>query len=248
MSIVRNGMVKRIKPILVEFELDPQIINIVLMLLIVGVAAFNQLTIQTITPALALEGDSKLSASVAGAKDISSVDISTLKSTGHSVAALFDVESIQSAQDAIDVMIPTGTPSYGQALGISYDDPINSLNFMARQLYSQAQNSVSAETKQRFINLASKPVGISCEYCCGIGPVGIRPDGTSGCGCQHNPALIGLGMWLMENTDMTDQEVLKELLVWKSLFFPKNMVGMALQVAGGDTSSLADVPGMVGGC
>ena len=55
-------------------------------------------------------------------------------------------------------------------------------------------------------------------------------------------------MWLMANTKMNDAEVLQEVLRWKTLFFPQQMVGMALQLAGGDSSSLQNVPGMVGGC
>ena len=52
----------------------------------------------------------------------------------------------------------------------------------------------------------------------------------------------------MQNTDMTDAEVLQESLRWKTLWFPRDMVGIGMQLAGGDTSVLHDIPGMVGGC
>jgi hypothetical protein len=52
----------------------------------------------------------------------------------------------------------------------------------------------------------------------------------------------------MEYTDYSDAEILKEVMRWKALFFPKDMVNLALTVAGGDTSALKDLPGMVGGC
>ena len=35
---------------------------------------------------------------------------------------------------------------------------------------------------------------------------------------------------------------------WKTMFFPINMVGLAMEVAGTDPSELKDLPGMVGGC
>ncbi|MFQ5406254.1 MAG: hypothetical protein ACE5DI_03810 [Candidatus Micrarchaeia archaeon] len=189
-------------------------------------------------------------ASVSGGKDLSGVDINSLKSTAHSVAALFDVESIQTQQDAINVMIPTGTPDYGPSMGVSYDSPVESLALMASSyeaLKAEAKKS-DPESWQRFLNLATKPVGISCEYCCGVGPVGIDPQGNLRCGCQHNPAVLTLALWLMQNTDYSDAQVLKEVLTWKTLFFPKNMVEIAMTVAGGDTSKLEDLPGMVGGC
>ncbi|MBI5398242.1 hypothetical protein HZB03_02150, partial [Candidatus Woesearchaeota archaeon] len=167
------------------------------------------------------------------------------KSTGHSVAAVFPVDKIKTQQDAVDIMIPSGTPEYGAQLGVSFDDPVPSLARLA-QLFTEVQ--LTPEQKQRWLALVSKPVGISCEFCCGVGPVGVTSDGQSRCGCQHNPALLGLSKWLMANTDMNDAEVLRETLRWKALFFPKNMVELAMQVAGGDTSKLENLPGMVGGC
>ncbi|NQV08436.1 hypothetical protein HQ529_01135 [Candidatus Woesearchaeota archaeon] len=185
--------------------------------------------------------------SLLGGKELSDVNIDDIGSTGHAIAALFPVEEIKTAQDAIDMMIPTGTPDYGEEMGVSYDDPVGSLEKLANAQRALLAG-LSTEEKDRFLTLALKPVGISCEYCCGIGPVGIRNDGSSSCGCQHNPALLSLTMWLMQNTDYTDAEILKEVMKWKSIFFPKNMATLAMEVAGGDTSSLQDLRGMVGGC
>jgi hypothetical protein len=122
---------------------------------------------------------------------------------------------------------------------------------MLQRLYYTLNDEIKnshPEVWQRYLNLATKPVGISCEYCCGVGPIGITPDGKSRCGCSHNPAILALTMWLMQNTEMSDAEILQEALKWKTLWFPKDMVGMAMQIAGGDTSVLEHVPGMVGGC
>lgn len=182
-----------------------------------------------------------------GGKDLSDVNIDELKSTGYTLSAVFPVEDIETTQDAIDMIIPTGTPEYGEDMGVSYDDPIGSLEKLARAQRALLAG-LTSEQKERFLNLALKPVGISCEYCCGVGPVGIRNDGSSSCGCQHNPALLSVTMWLMQNTDYSDAEILREVMKWKALFFPKNMIEIAMQVAGGDTSSLTDLPGMVGGC
>ena len=96
------------------------------------------------------------------------------------------------------MMFPTGTPDYGDELGVSFDDPVGSLSKLAR-MYNSLKTEVqknNPEDFQRFLNLALKPVGISCEYCCGIGPVGIDKNGNSRCGCQHNPALLSVALYL----------------------------------------------------
>lgn len=184
-----------------------------------------------------------------GGKDLSQVDVSQIQSTAQGIAALFPVESIKTTEDAIAVMVPTGTPDYGAAMGVSFDDPVNSLNLMARgygALNKQIQQN--PEQWERFMNLASEPKGVSCEYCCGVGPVGVTKSGQSRCGCQHHPALLTLTQWLIMNTEYTDAEILREVYKWKTLFFPKNMIVLATQIAGGDTSVLENLPGMVGGC
>jgi hypothetical protein len=194
-------------------------------------------------------------ASIAGAGDLSleAVDLSGITSTAQSLAAVFPEltdGTVKDANDAIKVLIPTGTPGYGEALGVSYDDPVGALKRLHRQVYP----AINAELKQdpalwqRFLGLATKPVGISCEYCCGVGPIGITASGQSRCGCSHNPALLGLTQWLMKNTDMNDAQILREVLRWKALWFPKNMIQLGAQIAGGDASVLQNVPGMVGGC
>lgn len=183
--------------------------------------------------------------------DLSEVDVSGIKSTPQAVAATIDLSDAKDAQGVIDAMIPKGTPEYGKEMGVSYDDPVTALNFLAYQLYPAIKQDVktnSPEVWQRYMNLASKPVGISCEYCCGIGPVSIDGKGDLTCGCSHAPAIHAVTLYLMKNTDMNDAEVLREAIRWKTLWFPKNMVEVGLKLAGGDTSVLNDVPSMVGGC
>jgi hypothetical protein len=188
--------------------------------------------------------------STVGGKDLSKLDVSTLKSTAHTVAAVFPLDSVQTSDDALAAMFPSGTPDYGQALGVSYDDPVTSLSTLA-SMYSGLKAEVQKskpEAWQRFMNLALQPVGISCEYCCGVGPVGINKQGDSACGCQHNPALLTVALYLTAYTDYTDGEILREVMRWKTLFFPKNMIELGLTVAGKDASALKELPGMVGGC
>jgi hypothetical protein len=187
---------------------------------------------------------------VGGGADLSSVDLAGIQNTAQAVTAVLPVSGIKDAQDAINKLIPTGTPEYGAQLGVSYDNPVQALQLL-QKLYYQLKPDIQKNDPtvwQRYLALATKPVGISCEYCCGVGPVGITKTGELTCGCSHNPAIQALTLWLMKNTKMTDAEVLREDLKWKTLWFPKDMVGMALKIAGGDTSALNAVPGMVGGC
>lgn len=231
-------------------------ITYVLIITVISLMAFNQFqTFQTYSTlsvsGLVASSNSTNSEQASNEKDLSDIDFSKLKSTGHSIAALFSLEDVETTQDALDVIIPTGTPEYGDELGVSYDDPVGSLNFMAKQLWSEMRKlkTEDPEVWQRYVNLAKQPVGISCEYCCGITSSAIKSDGESACGCQHNPALLALTVWLMDNRpEWSDADVLKEVLKWKALFFPRKMTELTIQVSGMDASSLDELPGMVGGC
>jgi len=226
-------------------------LSIYLLVVVAALVIFNQYQIYSIGAVtgtgLAIKSTSGKTNLFSG-KELSSINIDELKSTGHSVAALFPVEDIKTAQDAVDIIIPKGTPEYGAEMGVSFDEPVKALADL-----SKAQRpllaSLTPEEKERFLSIAGKPVGLSCEYCCGVGPIGIDKNGNSACGCQHNPAILAVTMWLIKNRPtMSDAEIIREGLKWKALFFPKDMVNLAMKVAGGDTSSLKDLPGMVGGC
>lgn len=225
--------------------------NWVLLGIVVIIIIFNQVLITNVSGELtgsSLLGGTFIGSS-AGGKDLSKVDIDSLKSTGHTVAAVFPVKDFKGAEDAMAAMFPTGTPDYGQALGVSFDEPINSLTTLSnmyRGLKVEVEKN-KPDAFKRFMTLAGKPVGISCEFCCGVGPVGIDKKGNSACGCQHNPALLSIALYLTAYTDYSDAEILREVMRWKTLFFPKNMIELGVSVAGGDTSKL-ELPGMVGGC
>ncbi len=184
--------------------------------------------------------------------NLESVDVTQITSTAMALKQLFpELSSIQTEEDAVAALLPTGTPEYSEALGgISFDDPVTSLDYMARWYYTidKEVKENNPEVWQRYLNLAAKPTGISCEYCCGVGPQGIDSQGNSRCGCQHNPALLALTEGLMLYTDYSDAEILREVMKWKTIFFPKNMIGLGMEVAGKDASELQSLPGMVGGC
>jgi hypothetical protein len=216
---------------------------------------FNQVQISEISSSLGVPttGSSFVGFSVTGTNlDISEVDISEVTSTAMAIATVFpELQNMNSEEEIMSFIIPTGTPEYSELLGgITFDDPVMSMEYLAKA-YNNLNDDVKQNNPQvweRYLSLAAAPKGISCEFCCGIGPQGISSDGKSRCGCKHNPAILALTLGLMKDTDYSDAEILREVMKWKTMFFPKNMVGLAMEVAGTDPSELKDLPGMVGGC
>ncbi len=184
-----------------------------------------------------------------GNNDLSNVDVTQIQSTAQGIALLFPVNEIKTQEDAIAIMIPTGTPEYGTGMGVSFDDPVTALSLLKNGYPTlKAQAEADPIIWERYLALASEPRGISCEFCCGIGAAGVTAEGKTKCGCAHNPAAQSIALWLMLNTDYSDAQVLREVYRWKTIWFPKDMVGLALEIAGGNTAVLEDLPGMVGGC
>lgn len=222
--------------------------------LVVGVLmVFNQLQLRSINNYLSPStGSSSSFFNVfSGSTDLKSVDVINLKSTAMTVKAVFpELDGISTADDAMKIMFPTGTPEYGAEMGVSFDDPVKSLDLMANGYPAmKSQIKQNPEQWQRYLSLAAAPKGISCEYCCGVGPQGVDSNGESKCGCQHNPAMQTITMWLIMNRPQySDAELLREAMRWKTIFFPKNMIQLGLEVAGKSSSDLAELPGMVGGC
>ena len=89
---------------------------------VVAVMLFNQYQIWTLsTGGVGAKPLISGGASSLGSKDLKNINLAEIKSTGHAVAAVFPVEDIATVDDAISIMIPTGTPEYGEALGVSFD-------------------------------------------------------------------------------------------------------------------------------
>ncbi len=211
---------------------------------------FNQYQLMSVSAMVGGGLGSSSGAAVLGGKDLSKLDVNSLKSTAHTVAAVFPVEDFKSSEEVMAAMFPTGTPEYAEELGVSFDDPIASLDKLSKMypsLKAEVQKS-NPEAWKKFMTLASKPVGMSCEYCCGLGVIGIDKNGNSACGCQHNPAILAVSLYLTAYTDYSEGEILREAMRWKTLFFPKNMIELGTSLAGGDSSKLENLPGMVGGC
>ncbi|HII16543.1 TPA: hypothetical protein HA361_01390 [Candidatus Woesearchaeota archaeon] len=218
---------------------------VVAAILLIG---FNQFQLASVS-ALAERGTGA-NRMMYGGGDLGELSLDGISSTPQAIAAVFPVAEMTSPDAAMKVMFPTGTPEYGEALGVSFDEPVDSLAKLAnmfRSLKAEVQKS-NPEAFRRYVNLASNPYGVSCEYCCGVGPAGADKNGESKCGCQHNPALLSVTLYLTAYTDYSDAEVLREVMRWKTLFFPKNMIELGAKLGGGDTSVLKDLPGMVGGC
>ena len=133
-------------------------------------------------------------------------------------------------QDAMAVVIPRGTPFYGEALGVSFDDPIRSLEIIAQldPSYGRSKVQLSQEEKARYIKIGTTPT-MACEYCCGATTL-VFKDGRPACGCKHSWAMRGVAAYLIKNyPDMSDEEIMKEIAKWKGLFFPKQMIQRYIQ-------------------
>lgn len=187
-----------------------------------------------------------------GSADLSGVDVNSITSTPMAVASVFpELQGMKDENEIMNFMISTGIPEYSEDLGgVTFDDPVSSMEYLAKWYPSikQEVKTKHPDLWERYLNLAAAPRGVSCEYCCGIGPQAIDKEGNIMCGCQHAPALQSVALGLMLNSNYNDAQVLREVMRWKTIFFPQNMVEVAMQVAGTDPSQLKDLPGMVGGC
>ncbi|PIN89953.1 hypothetical protein COU60_02570 [Candidatus Pacearchaeota archaeon CG10_big_fil_rev_8_21_14_0_10_34_76] len=119
-------------------------------------------------------------------------------------------------------IIPEGIPAvYGASMGISYDDvsPNNPrlADATIAKLSEYEDLQLNAEQLERYIMIAGS---ISCEYCCGAESI-IFSNGERACGCAHSYAMRGLAKYLLiNNPEMSDADILRELGKWKVLFFP----------------------------
>lgn len=134
------------------------------------------------------------------------------------------------SKDAIVVVIPRGVPFYGEALGVSFDDPIKSLEIIAQMDPSYGRNKVqlSGQDVQKYIGILTTP-SMGCQYCCGA-DTAVTQEGRPTCGCKHSWAMRGLAAYLIKNyPDLSDEEIMREISKWKGLFFPKQMVAKYIQ-------------------
>lgn len=176
--------------------------------------------------------------------------------------------SVSDTQDIINKVIPTGTPDYGQELGVSYDDPVSSINILSALDNQIPTSSLTSEQRERYIQIGLRA---SCEFCCSA-PAVIDSNGNAACGCAHSAAMRGLAKWFITNhpNDYNDKQILVELGKWKTLFYPRDSVKKAIaiaeanngeldlslmagkidpsQIQGISSGDLPPLPSMVGGC
>ncbi len=190
--------------------------------------------------------------------------------TGGATSSTIKLSANADVNEIINKIVPRGTPEvYGTEVGVSFDDPVKSLSRLAALDRAVKDSSLSAEQKQRYINVGTK---ISCEFCCSA-PSVIDSSGRSLCGCSHAAAFKGLAKYLIQNhPEMSDEQILWELTKWKTTYYPKNMVEKAIaanenglelspsvlndrtllqKLKSGQkdlAGQLDDIPEMVGGC
>jgi hypothetical protein len=229
-------------------------IMLIAIILTAGLMIFNQFQISTISSSLdTITGAATRSGLfLSGNVDLSGVDVSQISSTAMAIASTMpELKDAKTEEDVMNIMLTSGIPEYSEALGgITFDDPVNSLNYLAKWYYSLKEKvkNNDPQTWQRYLNLAAAPRGISCEFCCGVGPQGIDAQGNLRCGCKHNPAVQAVALGLMKYTDYSNAQILREVMKWKTQWFPKNMIALGVLVTGQDPSQLKNLPGMVGGC
>ncbi len=152
----------------------------------------------------------------------------------------------------LNSFLPAGIPNiYGQELGVSFDDPVNSLNKLApmdADLYEGdglKYTDLTGEQLKRYVKIGSS---IACEFCCGAKTL-VLADGRPACGCSHSAAMRFIAKYLLKNhgDEFSDEQILEELTKWKTMFFPKQMLPRLAQQSGQQVVS-TELPDMVGGC
>ena len=192
--------------------------------------------------------------------------------TGHTGSANPSIQQGSSGGEvSLGGVVPTGVPeTYGEELGVSYDDVDPNDQRRADQTIRQLavidqQTELQGDDLQRYINiLYHVDNGMSCEYCCGARSI-IFENGQPACGCAHSFAMRGLAKYLiLEHGDSyTDKDIQEEVAKWKVLFFPgqSQAKAEALELQGIETThgNIASNQfrgieqgsaggGMVGGC
>lgn len=237
-------------------------VNIVLLVLLTLSVTANQVLLASTQKVIGIADESALNALTVHFKKIIS---GGTKLTGNL------------GEDAVKLVFMTGVPEvYGKELNITYDGVQASIDVLKQYDpdYGNKKLNLTAEEKQRYIDIVLK---VSCEFCCGAESI-IFKDGSAACGCAHSQAMRGLAAYLLKNhgSELSNDQILKELSVWKSRYFPKQMVQkMSNQLKSGTytpdiaslllnvklpkydgaanssaplPSEIQNAPGMVGGC
>ncbi|OGY46253.1 MAG: hypothetical protein A2744_04650 [Candidatus Buchananbacteria bacterium RIFCSPHIGHO2_01_FULL_44_11] len=170
------------------------------------------------------------------------------------VAGNGNVSGNSNSQPGIDLValaknfLPFGIPPvYGAELKVSFDDPVAAINVLAQYEQDTRPNKLTGEKLERYIKIGQST---ACEFCCGATTM-VFPDGSKACGCAHSAAMRGVVAYLLENTNMTDQQILGEANKWKAVFFPGPMTQKFAVANGLISPANASAQGLqqqVGGC
>ncbi|MCK5413613.1 MAG: hypothetical protein KAI57_04550 [Candidatus Pacebacteria bacterium] len=245
--------------------------NFLLLFILIAVISYNQININSINKELGIKNNNpidQIEKLLSGNNNSSAYKISSNKElTGDLM------------QDSIDLVISKGVPEiYGEEMGVTFDEVQSAITLMKKydpyDLKPKGSRIIpQGDNLQRYIDVTGK---ISCEYCCSATSIINPKNGRSACGCAHSMAMRGLAAYLIQyHPEMSNDEILRELALWKGLYFPKQMIKkMAEQLQNGnytpDTASLVvgvdlpdygegsvnaplpseieNLPGMVGGC
>lgn len=160
-------------------------------------------------------------------------------------------------QDALNKYVPTGTPWYGQEAGVSFDDPLGSLNKWGQYdgglgggrfhvegvtINEKDLSPAAQERYRKLINL------FTCDFCCGSPQ---NPTRIGNCGCSHSAAWRGIFKFFLKNYEnkFTDEQLMGEATRWKTLWYPGPTVKKILsEGSSAEQTSLDQLPSMVGGC
>ena len=124
-------------------------------------------------------------------------------------------------QDLLNNLVPTGTPWYGAAAGVSFDDPVGAQNAWQKGLGVQLAPA-EQERWNRIVN------SFTCDYCCGSPQ---RPTIITHCGCAHSRAAQGMAKWFVKNygSQYSDEEIYGEMARWYALWYPKGTIERIIQ-------------------
>jgi hypothetical protein len=153
--------------------------------------------------------------------------------------------------------MPIGVPAiYGAELNISFDkvqDAINKVSLLD-PTYGKNKITLSGNDLKRYVDIGSS---IACEYCCTATTL-VFSDGQAACGCAHSQMMRGLTAYLIKNhPEMSDQDILNQLVLWKRTYFPKETLSAELKkmedAGDKDVKQILQefpdfLPDMVGGC
>lgn len=142
-------------------------------------------------------------------------------------------------------ILPTGIPvAYGAELGISYDNAAASIPILAPYEQDTREVKLTGEKLERYIKIG---MSATCEFCCSAKTM-VFPDGRKACGCAHSAAMRGVVAYLLDNTDMTDQEILVEANKLKAVYFPGPTIQKYAAANGLIDTSTQGLQRQVGGC